>query len=146
MVLERGLGCTMVKQAKKTHLRRRKPRVGESRSPLPVLQGREEDFALIDHLLDRIDQGGWTLVINGESGIGKSALLAAAKNRAHECGFLVLGMTGVLAEVHLPFAGLEQALRPLLKRVKGVNRQTKRTPRIASPADVTLMAPLPMTI
>jgi hypothetical protein len=27
-----------------------------------------------------------------------------------------------------------------------VNRQTKGTPRIASPADVTLMAPLPMTI
>ena len=110
----------MVKPAKKARLRRRKLRVSVSQSPLPDLQGREEDVALIDHLLDRIDQGGATLVINGEFGIGKSALLAAAKYRAHECGFLVLSMTGVLAEVHLPFAGLEQALRPLLKRAEGL--------------------------
>src|SRR5258708_14724474 len=69
----------MVKQAKKTHLPRRKPRAGVTRSPFPFLQGREKDVALIDHLIDRIDQGGSTLVINGEPGIGKSALLAAAK-------------------------------------------------------------------
>jgi predicted ATP-dependent serine protease len=105
----------MVKRAKKTPLRRRKPPAGVTRLARPLLQGREQDVALVDHLLDRIDRGGSTLVINGEPGIGKSALLAAAKYRAHEGGFLVLGMTGVLAEVHLPFAGLEQALRPLLK-------------------------------
>jgi len=43
------------------------------------LQGRETEIALIDQLLDRIDQGGSTLVISGEPGIGKSALLEAAK-------------------------------------------------------------------
>jgi predicted ATPase len=110
----------MVKQAKRTHLRSRKLRASETRSPSPILQGREEDTALINHLIDRIDQGGSILVISGEPGIGKSALLAAAKYRAQECGFLVLSMTGVLAEVHLPFAGLEQALHPLLKRVEGL--------------------------
>ena len=36
--------------------------------------------------------------------------MAVAKHRAAECGFLVLSMTGVLAEVHLPFAALEQAI------------------------------------
>lgn len=110
----------MVKQAKKnTHLRRRKqPRASVSR--LSPLLGRDKDLALIDHLIDRINQGGWTLVLNGEPGIGKSSLLAAAKYRAHERGLLVLTMTGVLAEVHLPFAGLEQALRPLMKRAEGL--------------------------
>src|ERR1700752_4495940 len=104
----------MVKQAKQTHLPQRAARASATRSPFPALQGRDKDVALIDHLLDRIDQGGSTLVISGEPGIGISALLAAAKHRAQECGFLALGMTGVLAEAHLPFAGLEQALRPLM--------------------------------
>ena len=57
-----------------------------------------------------------TLVISGEPGIGKTALLEMAKHRADERGVSVLNATGVLAEVHLPFAALEQALRPLMKR------------------------------
>ncbi|WP_216850575.1 LuxR family transcriptional regulator [Acidisoma sp. L85] len=81
-----------------------------------VLQGRQQDIALIDHMIERIDQGGSTLVISGEPGIGKTALLDIAKRRARERGVSVLAMTGVLAEVHLPFAALEQALRPLMKR------------------------------
>ncbi len=110
----------MVNRAKNTHLRQRKqPRASGTRLP-SLLLGREKDVALIDHLIDLLDQGGWALVINGEPGIGKSALLAAAKCRAQEGGALVLSMTGVLAEVHLPFAGLEQALRPLMKRVEGL--------------------------
>ncbi len=63
-------------------------------------------------------------MISGEPGIGKSTLLDVAKHRASELGFSVLSMTGVLAEVHLPFAALEQALRPLMKRaVRLVPRQ-----------------------
>ncbi len=81
-----------------------------------MLRGREQDIALIDHLIERIDRGGSTLVISGEPGIGKSALLDVARHQAGERGVSVLSMTGVLAEVHLPFAALEQALRPLMKR------------------------------
>lgn len=43
----------MVKRAKKTHSGRRKPCVSVTRSPLPVLQGRESDVVLIDYLLYR---------------------------------------------------------------------------------------------
>jgi DNA-binding CsgD family transcriptional regulator len=81
-----------------------------------ALEGREHDIALINHLIDQIDRGGSTLVITGEPGIGKSALLEVAKHRAAERGIAVLTMTGVRAEVHLPFAALELALRPLMKR------------------------------
>jgi predicted ATPase len=64
------------------------------------LHGRETEIALIDGLLDRIDQRGSALVFSGAPGIGKSALLEEAKSRARERGIIVLGMTGVLAEVH----------------------------------------------
>src|SRR5262249_32397137 len=80
------------------------------------LQGREAQIALIDQLLDRIDQGGSTLVFSGSPGVGKSAVLEEARSRARERGITVLSMTGVLAEVHIAFAGLEQALRPLMKQ------------------------------
>jgi predicted ATPase len=110
----------MAGRAKKTYLPRPKRRTAAGRSASLVLQGREQDIALIDHLIDRIDQGGSALVIRGEPGIGKSALLEVAKRRAGERGISVLTMTGVLAEVHLPFAALEQALRPLMKRAAGL--------------------------
>jgi len=84
------------------------------------LLGREAEIALIDQFLDRINQGGATFFISGAAGIGKSALLEEAKNRARERGIVVLGMTGVLAEAHLAFAGLQQALRPLMKQAKSL--------------------------
>ncbi|MET3992809.1 DNA-binding CsgD family transcriptional regulator/tetratricopeptide (TPR) repeat protein [Bradyrhizobium sp. S3.9.2] len=108
----------MTRRAKKA-ISPRKGRVGATLAS-PSLQGRAQDIALIDHLIERIDQGGSTLVISGEPGIGKSALLDVARHRASERGFSVLSMTGVLAEVHLPFAALEQALRPLMKGAEGL--------------------------
>ena len=106
----------MTKRSKKAYLPQPKRRTAANQSVPLVLQGRERDIALIEHLIERIDQGGSTLVISGEPGIGKSALLEVASYRAREHGVTVLTMTGVLAEVHLPFAALEQALRPLMKR------------------------------
>jgi len=106
----------MTKRSKKAYLPQPKRRTAANQSVPLVLQGRERDIALIEHLIERIDQGGSTLVISGEPGIGKSALLEVASYRAREHGVTVLTMTGVLAEVHLPFAAIEQALRPLMKR------------------------------
>ncbi len=105
----------MGKRAKKTLLPLQKQRTGAG-SSTHGLWGRDQDIALIDHLLDRIVQGGSTLVISGEPGIGKSALLEIAKHRASKSNVRILSMTGVPAEVHLPFAALEQALRPMMKR------------------------------
>src|ERR1700743_3968925 len=110
----------MSTRPKKTGLPLRKPRASTPRFALPPLQGRDQDIALIDGLLERVDQGGSTLLISGEPGIGKSALLDVARHRAGERGVSVLGMTGVLAEVHLPFAALELALRPLMKRAEAL--------------------------
>lgn len=53
-----------------------------------------------------------TLVVRGEAGIGKSALLAHAVDTAD--GMRVLRCTGVETESELPFAGVHRLLRPVL--------------------------------
>src|SRR5215510_8770813 len=115
----------MAKRLKKSPLPRQKQHDRIPRSSAPFLLGREAEIALIDQLLDGIDQGGSTLVISGAPGIGKSALLEEAKSRARERGIVVLGMTGVLAEAHLAFAGLQQALHPLMKHAKALPTQQR---------------------
>ena len=64
--------------------------------------------------MDRIEKHGGALVVRGEAGIGKSALLAAAKDRALDRGVNVVSTTGALSEARLAFAGLHQLLLPLL--------------------------------
>jgi DNA-binding CsgD family transcriptional regulator/tetratricopeptide (TPR) repeat protein len=59
--------------------------------------------------------GGGSLVISGEAGIGKSALLEAAGRHATE--FTILRMTGIESESSLAYGGLVQLLRPLLSRL-----------------------------
>ena len=54
------------------------------------------------------------LVIRGEAGIGKTALLEYAR---HASGFRTAQVTGVEAEMELPFAGIQQLCAPVLDRV-----------------------------
>jgi len=80
--------------------------------PVNRLYGRDHELGLLTDLLSR-DAGG-ALIIRGEPGIGKSALLAAVIARAREQGALVLTAVGVQSEARLGFAGLHQLLRPVL--------------------------------
>jgi DNA-binding CsgD family transcriptional regulator len=81
---------------------------------MPVgLPGREQECAAIDRLLADARAGaGGALVVRGEPGIGKSALLGYA--REHAGPMLVLSAVGVEAESDLAFAGLHELLRPVL--------------------------------
>jgi len=78
-----------------------------------VLAGRGTECARLDQLLAeaRLGQSG-VLVLRGEAGIGKSALLDYAAERAEGCR--VLRATGVEWEMELPFAGLHQLCVGLL--------------------------------
>jgi DNA-binding CsgD family transcriptional regulator/tetratricopeptide (TPR) repeat protein len=80
-----------------------------------VLLGRDGECAAIDGLLDgaRASRSG-ALVLRGEAGIGKSALLDYAVRKAD--GMRVLTGSGVQTESELPFAGMHQLLWPLLDR------------------------------
>lgn len=81
-----------------------------------MLSGRGSETAQIERLLDdaRASSSG-VLVIRGEAGLGKSALLEHAAGRAD--GFTVLRGTGVEAESELAFAALHQILWPVLDRL-----------------------------
>lgn len=93
-------------------------RRSEPRRSLPLLHGRKPCLELIGRLVGEIERTGSALLLTGEPGIGKTALLEVARDRARDRGISVIEMAGIPAEVHLPFAALELALRPLMKRVK----------------------------
>jgi DNA-binding CsgD family transcriptional regulator len=81
-----------------------------------VLFGRSAETGAIDRLLAgaRGGQSG-VLVIRGEAGIGKSALLEHAAGAAE--GMTVLRGIGIESEAELAFAALHQVLRPALGRI-----------------------------
>ncbi len=89
-----------------------------------MLIGRDQELARLGDLLAAAAAGhaveghaaaaGGVLVLRGEAGVGKSALLAEAAVRASGRGALVLRTTGVQAETDVPFSGLHQLLRPLV--------------------------------
>jgi DNA-binding CsgD family transcriptional regulator len=87
--------------------------VGLQERESPRLLGRDPECAAIDRLLDDARAGaGGALVVRGEPGIGKSALLDYARQRA--APMAVLSASGVEAESDLAFAGLHELLRPVL--------------------------------
>jgi DNA-binding CsgD family transcriptional regulator len=75
------------------------------------LIGRDDELAAIGEMLR--DTGGRGLLLVGEPGIGKSALLRAASVLAARDGRAVLRAAGVQAETGVPYAGLHQLLYPL---------------------------------
>ncbi|WP_369254815.1 AAA family ATPase [Geodermatophilus amargosae] len=74
--------------------------------------GRAAELAGIDRLLDGARAGRPALlVLEGEAGVGKTALLRAVAGRA--TGFLVLRARGIESEAALPQAALLELLTPL---------------------------------
>ena len=79
-----------------------------------MLVGREAEQQRIETLLQRAREGrGGALVLRGEAGIGKTALLELAV--AHADGLRVLRALGVEAEAELPFSALHELFRPILR-------------------------------
>ena len=77
-----------------------------------MLVGREAERRRLDALLAaaRLGESG-VLVVSGEAGIGKTALLDDTRARARASDMRVLSVTGTETEHDLPFAGLAQLLR-----------------------------------
>ena len=85
-------------------------------SATPTLIGREQELAQLEELVRVVRGGGSaTLLVRGEPGVGKSALLESLVASASECQ--VLRAVGVEGEVDLPYAALHQLCRPLLDRI-----------------------------
>ena len=83
------------------------------------LVGRPVELSRIRALTGPAAEGADSaLVVLGEAGIGKSALLADLTAHADACGLRVLSATGRERESALPFAGLRQLLRPALAELR----------------------------
>ena len=93
-----------------------------------MLIGRDPEQRLIESLLDDARSGtSAALVIRGEAGIGKSAVLEQAADKS---GMRTLRCRGVESEHDLPFAGLEQLFRPmrdLVERLPGPQASALRS-------------------
>jgi DNA-binding CsgD family transcriptional regulator len=87
---------------------------GGTRQTPGMLLGRNEERLALGRLLGEARDGrGGVLAIVGDPGIGKTALLDYAAGNAG--GIRVLRARGVESEAQIPFAGLAELLRPVLR-------------------------------
>ena len=92
-------------------LRERPPPV---RLPEAHLVGRKRERAVLDRLLEAAAGGdGGVLVLHGEPGVGKTALLGYAIEAGE--GYRVARTSGVEGEMELPFAALQQLCSSFLE-------------------------------
>ena len=85
--------------------------------PTPALLGRQREREALDGLVEDLRSGrGWALVVRGEAGVGKSALLEYAAGTAPD--MRVVRAVGVESEMELAFASLHQLCAPLLDRLE----------------------------
>src|SRR4051812_17248157 len=85
--------------------------------PQRGLLGRRTEAATLDWLVEAVRAGeSRALVLRGEPGVGKTALLEYAGE--HATGCRVAHAAGVQAEMELPFAGLHQLCAPMLDRLE----------------------------
>ena len=86
-----------------------------------ALYGRDAQARAVLALLEgaRACRSG-SLVVRGEAGIGKTALLGLAERAAE--GMTVLRATAIETEAELPFAGLHLLLRPVLGQLATIPR------------------------
>jgi DNA-binding CsgD family transcriptional regulator len=79
-----------------------------------ALLGREREREALDRLLDGVRAGhGGALVMYGEAGVGKTALLEYVVEATAE--FRIARTVGVEAEMELPFAAAQQLCAPFLE-------------------------------
>ncbi|MGW5431701.1 ATP-binding protein [Streptomyces sp. NPDC004059] len=87
------------------------------RDPQVGVCGRERELAALERALAQARSGSSAvLVLRGEAGIGKTALLDCTERRA--VGFRTVRVAGVESEMELPFASLHQLCAPLLGRLR----------------------------
>src|SRR3954449_12656726 len=85
--------------------------------PQRGLLGRRDACTTLDRLLEVVRAGeSRALVIRGEPGVGKTALLEYVVERATGCR--VAQAAGVQAEMELAFAGVHQLCAPMLDRLE----------------------------
>jgi tetratricopeptide (TPR) repeat protein len=83
----------------------------------PELMDRRAERNVLDDLVEAVRAGeSRALVVHGDAGVGKTALLDYVADRASGCR--VTRTAAVQSEIELPFAGLHQLCAPMLDRLE----------------------------
>jgi DNA-binding CsgD family transcriptional regulator len=91
----------------------------DARRGSPALLDRVRERGVLDQLVAGVRTGhSRVLVLRGEAGVGKTALLRHLPTAAR--GFLVTSATGVESEMELAYSGLHALCTPLLGRLGGL--------------------------
>jgi DNA-binding CsgD family transcriptional regulator len=105
-----------------------------------VLLERERELHVLDGLVGAALEGESVLgLVEGPAGIGKSRLLAAARERADAAGFRVLAARGSDLEREFPFGVVRQLFDPVLvdseQRARWLTGPAERAARVFEPPD-----------
>ena len=92
------------------------------------LFGRDRELGLIEAFIAGTAASGGALLLFGEPGVGKTALLDAAAVTAAAAAVRVVRAAGVEFEADLPFSGLHQLLLPLHEEFSQLNPAHRDTP------------------
>ena len=95
-----------------------------------MLRGRRSERQVLDRRLQRVRAGeSSVLVVRGEAGVGKTALLEYVAERALGCR--IVRVAGVESEMELAFAGLHQLCAPMLDGLDGLPGPQRDALRVA---------------
>lgn len=107
-----------------------------SATTAPLLE-RDRELDRLDDALACARQGsGVAAIVEGDAGIGKTALLASAQARAAESGMLVLAARGTELEAGYPFGLVRQCFEPTLRAAEPAERERllSGAAKLATPA------------
>ena len=90
------------------------------------LVGRADEWISLCDVLEEAKAHGLALLISGEPGIGKTALLERCISRARAFGFTALTATGVEFEAGYHLAALHQLLLPLKGSIERAGGTTSK--------------------
>ncbi|WFE99772.1 LuxR family transcriptional regulator [Micromonospora sp. WMMD964] len=100
---------------------------------LTVLRGRDDECRSVRSLLDDVTNAGGALLLHGEPGSGRTALVGYAHRYAPRC--TVLAGSGLAEEAGLPYAGLQRLVDPVLDRSAALPHEQRRLLRRALSGD-----------
>lgn len=96
----------------------------------PRLEGRDHECAILDHLVSQVRGGrSGVLLLRGESGIGKTALLHYLIEAGSD--LTLVRCTGAESEMELPYAGLYELCFPLLDGLGSLPEPQQRALSVA---------------
>jgi AAA ATPase domain len=100
------------------------------RGSAPAFRGRTRERNELDGMLDRVrDSESAVLVIRGDAGIGKTALLRYCAR--HASGYRVAQIAGVESELEMPFAALHQLCAPMRSELAALPEPQQQALRVA---------------